>query len=75
MFCCCKKVQIKYYGMAYFHLVFANRQLTDQVLHAALPQDAGFLLIFQRWRRQAGALFKPFRYKVLLSISNVPSHV
>jgi hypothetical protein len=41
-------VQIKRYGYGGvdFMLIFTTRQLTDQVLHAAPPQDAGFLLIF-----------------------------
>jgi hypothetical protein len=45
--------QIKRYGYsgADFLLIFTTRQLTDQVLHAAPPQNAGFLLIFQRWCR------------------------
>jgi hypothetical protein len=45
------------------------------VLHATPPQQADFTLIFHRWSRQAGALFKPFYFKVLLSISNVSVHV
>jgi hypothetical protein len=41
-------VQIKHYDYsgADFMLIFASRQLTDQVLHATQPQDTGFLLIF-----------------------------
>jgi hypothetical protein len=33
------------------------------------------MLIFHRWSRQAGSLFRPFRFKVLLSVSNVLAHV
>jgi hypothetical protein len=33
------------------------------------------LLVFQRWSRQAGALFQPIRFKVLLSVTKVSAHV
>jgi hypothetical protein len=67
-------IQVKHYSRADFLLVFANRQLADQVLHTPSPLDAEFHLILQRWRRQAGALFKPFWCKVLLVVSNIPTH-
>jgi hypothetical protein len=37
--------------------------------------DVEFRLIFQWWRCHAGAVFKPFHYKVLLAVSNIPAHV
>jgi hypothetical protein len=63
------EVQVKRYNRADFLLVFANRQLADRVLHT--PP----LLQACRWNQQAGALFKPFRFKILLSVTNVPAHV
>jgi hypothetical protein len=33
------------------------------------------VLIFQRWRRQSGALFAPLRYKVLLIVDNITAHI
>jgi hypothetical protein len=45
------------------------------VLHSVPPRDAGLRLVFCRWRRQAGALFSPLRFKVLLVISNLPDHL
>jgi hypothetical protein len=41
-------VQIKCYGRVNFLLIFANRQLANQVLHVAPKMDAGFLLVIQR---------------------------
>jgi hypothetical protein len=49
--------------------------LADRVLHAPPPPQAEFVLIFRRWSRQVGSLFRPFRFKVLLSMSNVSAHV
>jgi hypothetical protein len=68
-------VQVKRYSRVDFLLVFSGRQLVDHVLHTAPPRGTDLLLVFQRWRQQAGALFQPFYFKVLLSISNVPVHV
>jgi hypothetical protein len=39
------------------------------------PPGVEFQLVFQCWHLQTGALFKPFRCKVLLSISNIHAHV
>jgi hypothetical protein len=41
------------------------------VLHQQPPETSGIKLIFQCWRRHAGALFAPLRYKVFLSITNI----
>jgi hypothetical protein len=69
------EVQVKRYNRADFLLVFANRQLADRVLHAPPPPQAGISLSFRRWNRQAGALFKPFHFKILLSVTNAPTHM
>lgn len=53
-------------------MVFSSRQLADHVLCSAPPWESELLLVFQRWNRQAGSQFRPFRF---LSISNVPAHV
>jgi hypothetical protein len=68
-------VQVKRYSRADFLLVFSSRQLADQVLHTPPPPRVAFHLVFQRRRRQAGALFKPFWFMVLLAVSNIPAHV
>jgi hypothetical protein len=34
-----------------------------------------FRLVFQHWCCQVGALFKPFKCKVLIAESNLPAHV
>jgi hypothetical protein len=47
----------------------------DHVLHSAPPREAKLLLVFQQWNRQAGSLFKPFCFKVLLSVTNVLKHI
>jgi hypothetical protein len=47
----------------------------DCVLHADPAPDAAPSLHFNRWSRQAGAVFSPLRFKVLLAIENVPAHV
>jgi hypothetical protein len=39
-------VQVKHYSRANFLLIFASRQLADQVLHAPPPPLADFWLIF-----------------------------
>jgi hypothetical protein len=68
-------VQVKRCSRINFLLLFSSRQLTDQDLHTPPSPGAEFHLIFQRWRRQANALFMPFHCKVLLVVSNVPAHV
>jgi hypothetical protein len=68
-------VQVKRYSRADFLLIFTSRKLADQVLHMPPPLSADFHLIFQWWHRQAGALFKLFWCKVLLAVSNIPTHV
>jgi hypothetical protein len=69
------EVQDKRYNRADFLLVFANRQLADRVLHVPPLPQASISLSFHCWNRQAGALFKPFRFKIPLSVTNVPAHV
>jgi hypothetical protein len=66
---------VKHYSHADFLLIFFSRALADQVLHMPPPPGAGFLLVFQRWRCQTGALFKVFKCRVLLTISSIPAHV
>jgi hypothetical protein len=68
-------VQVKRDSHADFLMAFSSRQLADQVLHTPPPPGAALHLVFQRWRCQAGALFKPFRCKVLLVVSNIPTHM
>jgi hypothetical protein len=72
-----RDVQVKRYSCADFLLIFASRLLADSMLHALPPllQQADFPLVFRRWSYRARALFKPFRFKVLVSITNVPVHV
>jgi hypothetical protein len=67
-------MQVKRYSCTDFLVVFSSKQLVDAVLHAPPPQRADLLLTFHSWNRQAGALFKLFLFKVLLSISHVPAH-
>jgi hypothetical protein len=45
------------------------------VLHVGPPQETLFSLVFRRWRLQAGSLFSPLSFKVLLSIMNLPVHI
>jgi hypothetical protein len=49
--------------------------VADRVLHSVPPRDVGLRLVFRRWRRQAGALFSPLRFKVLLVVSKLPGHL
>jgi hypothetical protein len=69
------EVQVKRYSCVDFLLIFTTRQLADRVLHAPPPPQAEFMLIFCRWSRQAGSLFRSFQFKVLLLVSNVSTHV
>jgi hypothetical protein len=45
------------------------------VLLAPLVHTPELTLVLQRWRRQLRALFKSLRFKVLLAIGNIPTHV
>jgi hypothetical protein len=49
--------------------------VVDQVLHVVPPTGAELVLIFGRYRRLLGALFKPLRFKVLLALDTIPAHV
>jgi hypothetical protein len=69
------QVQVKWYSRADFLLIFSNRLLVDWVLHSVPPRGMDLLLVFWRWSRQAGALFQPIRFKVLLSVTKVSAHV
>jgi hypothetical protein len=69
------EVMVKWYKMGGFLLVFSDRRVADRILHAAQPADAALTIRFSPWTRQAGALFSPLRFKVLLSIDNIPAHV
>jgi hypothetical protein len=45
------------------------------VLLAPLVHTPELTLVLQRWRHQLRALFKSLRFKVLLAIDNIPTHV
>jgi hypothetical protein len=49
--------------------------MANQVLHAPPLPSAVFNLCFHRWHWQSRALFKPLRYKVLLAVDNIPTHL
>jgi hypothetical protein len=70
-----REVQVKRYSRVDFLLIFTSRALADQVLHMLPPLEAEFWLVLQRWRRQLGVLFKAFKCKVLLAVSNIPAHL
>jgi hypothetical protein len=57
-----------------FLLIFVDRNMADRVLHTPPPRDAELTLRFRRWTRQSRALFSLLRFKVLLSIENIPVH-
>jgi hypothetical protein len=67
--------QIHRYWARSFLTSFRDDQMEDHVLHATPPIGAALVLIFGRYRRQQGALFSPLRFKVLLALDNVPTHV
>jgi hypothetical protein len=69
------EVQVRRYHSDSFLINFSNSSMADRVLHASQPQGAELVLIFQRWRRQSGALFAPLRYKVLLIVENITAHI
>jgi hypothetical protein len=58
-----QQVSVRRYGEEDFLLVFTEARV------------ASCLLLFHRWRRQAGALFSPLRFKVLLVVSNLSGHI
>jgi hypothetical protein len=58
-----------------FLILFADQSVVNRVLHVMPPQEATFSLVFRWWRLQAGALFSPLCFKVLLSITNLPAHI
>jgi hypothetical protein len=66
-------IQVKRYRANMFLLQFTDRREADRVLHAPIPQGAELRLVFRRWRRQVGSLFSPLRFKILLSITNLPT--
>jgi hypothetical protein len=47
---------------------FASSAAADRVLHAGLPVDAPFPLIWKRWRRQAGGNL------ALVQLKSIPDH-
>jgi hypothetical protein len=47
---------------------FASSAAADKVLHAGLPVDAPFPLIWKRWRRQAGGNL------ALVQLMSIPDH-
>jgi hypothetical protein len=65
---------VMHYHPVDFLICFTSRQSVDRVLHALALEGAEIMLIFQHWHQQAGALFSPLCFKVLLSISNILAH-
>jgi hypothetical protein len=64
-------VVVRRYRSGDFMLTFLDHAVAHRVLHAHPLVGTRVGLIFWRWRRQAGALFSPLRYKVSLSITNL----
>jgi hypothetical protein len=58
-----------------FLRVFSDAETASRVPHAEPPRDSGLRLVFHHWRRHAGALFSPLRFKVLLAVSNLPAQL
>jgi hypothetical protein len=67
--------RVKRYWGGGFLIIFSDHAMADWVLHAPPPEGVGVTLVFHHWRRQAGVLFTPLCFKVLLSITNVYAHI
>jgi hypothetical protein len=48
--------------------------MVARVLHAPRPPSADLTLIFSHYTNQAGPLFSPLQFKVLVAIENLPAH-
>jgi hypothetical protein len=68
------RVQVVCFHLADLLLWFTSHDDTDWVLHAPTPLGVGLIFVFQWQRCQTGALFSPLHYKVMQSITNIPTH-
>jgi hypothetical protein len=66
---------VRRYRVRDFLLTFLDRADADWVMHAPPLEGTRVTLVCRRWWCQAGTLFSPLRYKVLLSITNVYVHI
>ncbi|CAL5070849.1 unnamed protein product [Urochloa decumbens] len=57
-----------------FIVEFTSPTMADRVLHAYLPPEAPFQLIWKQWRRQFMASWAPLRFKVLVELRGIPGH-
>jgi hypothetical protein len=65
---------IRRYKVSSFLISFIDMRLVDRVLHSPPPVGAEVVLVFACYCRQTGALFSSLRFKVLLTLENIPVH-
>ena len=53
---------------------FSSAADVDRVLHAHLPAEAPFQLVWKRWRRQATASLQSLCFRVLIELRGIPAH-
>jgi hypothetical protein len=57
-----------------FIVSFSDGSDLARVLHVEPVAEGGFSLFFWHWTHQARTHFSPLYFKVLMSITNVPTH-